>query len=117
MATDQQNAAVKEMIQSFYRFANVLPVWDGEVNERVAEVFGIMLNEAQKCSNAMGWIPTPPGGRASIVWLAMQVSRVISNNYRARLSFTCAREVLRVWGKELQMASMGISARKFPTWA
>jgi hypothetical protein len=37
MASDKEKAAVKEMIQSLYKYANVLPVWDGDVNERVAE--------------------------------------------------------------------------------
>jgi len=56
------------MIQALYRYANVLLVWEGDVNEDVAKVFGIMLAETQKCSSAFGWIPSPPGGQASIAW-------------------------------------------------
>jgi hypothetical protein len=48
------------MIQSLYKLAYI-PAWDGEVNEDVARVFGIMLAETQKCSKAFVWVPTPPG--------------------------------------------------------
>ncbi len=64
MATDAEKAEIKGMIQSLYRYAYVLPVWDGDVNEDVAKVFDMMLTETQKCSSAFGWIPSPPGGQA-----------------------------------------------------
>jgi hypothetical protein len=37
MASDKEKAEVKEMIQSLYKYANVLPVWGGDVDERVME--------------------------------------------------------------------------------
>lgn len=117
MASDKESAEVKEMIQSLYKFANVFPVWDGDMNERVAEAFGVMLGETQKCSNAFGWVPKPPGGRASITWLAMQLGSGLFNHHRSRLSFTCAREVIYKWSRQLEMASMGIAAARLPAWA
>lgn len=116
MATNQDLAEVKEMIQSLYRHANI-PPWEGEVNEEVARVFGIMLFETQKCSSAFGWIPPPPGGRASIGWLMQKLGRGIFNSYKGRLSFTCARAVIFKWKTALDMASLGISAARLPKWA
>lgn len=117
MASEQEIAEVKKMIESFYRFAGVPLPSRFEVNERVAEVFGIMLNETRKCSKAFGWIPTPPGGRATIVWLATQLGRGIFNSYRSRLSFACANGVIYIWGEQLREASVGLTLRRLPAWA
>lgn len=54
MDTDKEKGDIKEMIQSLYRFANILPVWDGEVNDDIAAVFGTMIAETRTCSNAFG---------------------------------------------------------------
>lgn len=117
MPTEQDMMEGMRLIQSFYDFAGV-PLPSGfEVNERVAEVFGIMLNETRKCSKAFGWVPTPPAGPASITWLAMQLGKGVFNSYRSRLSFTCARHVINVWGEQLQMGSLGIASGRLPAWA
>ncbi|TFW33501.1 hypothetical protein [Massilia horti] len=114
---DKEKVEVKEMIQSLYRFANILPVWDGEVNDDVAAVFGTMIAETRACSNAFGWVPKPPGGRASITWLVRQLGRGVFNSYRSQLSFTCARAVIYKWKSALEMASLGVAMRKLPQWA
>jgi len=120
MASEAEKSEVKEMIESFYKFANVPLNWNGEVNERVAEVFGVMLSETRKCSSAFIWIPTPPGGRATIAWLVIQLGRGIFNRYRQQLSFTCARGVIYIiykWGRDLEMAALGLVVTRFPAWA
>ncbi|WP_418647825.1 hypothetical protein ACNQFN_02345 [Thauera butanivorans] len=60
MALEAEKLAVKEMIESFYGFANVSLRWNGEVNERVAEVFGVMLNDYKGTSHIRRW-PVRPG--------------------------------------------------------
>ena len=100
---------VREMIESLYKFADIPINWEIRVNEQVAEVFGKMLDETMKCSKAIGWVPKPPGGRASIAWLVMQLGSGAFNHYRSRMSFVCARSVIYKWGRHLQMASMGLS--------
>ncbi len=117
MASNKEKTEVKEMIQSLYILANVHPVWNGDVNERVAEVFGLMLNETKKCSSAFKSVPRPPGGRASIVWLVTQLGRGIFSHHRSRISITCARSVIYKWNRELEMASMGLVVTRLPTWA
>lgn len=104
------------MIQSLYKLAYI-PAWDGEVNEDVARVFGIMLAETQKCSKAFVWVPTPPGGRASITWLVNRLGRGIFRSHQRKLSFACARAVIYTWGSALNMAAQGIGMSRIPQWA
>jgi hypothetical protein len=117
MATEQEIAEVRHMIESFYQFAGIPVPANLEVNDNVAEIFGIMLNETRRCSRAFVWVPQPPGGRASVVWLAMQLGRGVFNSYRSQLSFTCARFVIASWGKKLEDASYGALNTGLPTWA
>jgi hypothetical protein len=117
MATEQEIAEVRHMIESFYQFAAIPLPNDFEVNESVAAVFGSMLSETRRCSGAFVWVPRPPGGVASIAWLAMQLGRGVFNSYRGQLSFTCAREVIRVWNTPFREASMGLSSTRLPLWA
>lgn len=117
MASEEEKAQLKEMIESFYKYAHVPMTWNLEVNEQVAEVFGIMIKETTKCSKAFGWVPKPPGGRASIIWLVMQLGRGVFNHYMHRISFTCVRGVIYQWGEQLKLASMGLFARRLAKWA
>lgn len=52
MASESQIAEVKAMIRSLYDFARVPLADDFQVNERAAEVFGVILSETRKCSKA-----------------------------------------------------------------
>jgi hypothetical protein len=117
MASESALAEVKRIIESFYQFAAITFPDNLSVNERVAEVFGIMLDETRKCSKAFGWIPTPPGGKASIFWLVSQFGKGLFNHYKSQLSLTCARGVIGKWHTELTLASMGLAVRRLPTWA
>lgn len=117
MATEQEMAEVRHMIESFYEFAAIPLPGNFEVNESVAAVFGAMLNETRSCSRAFVWVPRPPGGKASIAWLAMQLGRGVFNSYRGQLSFACAREVIRVWKTPFLEAVMGLSSVRLPAWA
>ncbi len=108
MTSKKEKAQLKEMIESFYKHAQVPMTWNFEVNEQMAEVFGIMIRETKQCSKAFGWIPTPPGGRASIGWLVMQLGRGVFNHYILQISWTCAMGVINRWGNQLKMASMGL---------
>jgi hypothetical protein len=106
---------VRSIMLSFYRFAGV-PEWRGEMNEEVAAIFGVMLNETQKCSKALGWIPRPPGGKATIVWLATQLGMGVFNATRHRLSPVCAKAAILKWKSALDVAGAGIAARRNTRW-
>jgi hypothetical protein len=118
VATEQELAEVRHMIESFYQFAAIPLPSNFQANEYVAEVFGTMLNRTQRCSRAFAWVPRPPGGRASIAWLAMQLGRGVFDSYRSQLSFTCARAVIASWGRKLQDACYGaVNKAGLPAWA
>lgn len=117
MDMNKEKTDIKAMIQSLYQFANIFPVWNGEVNDDVAAVFGTIIAEIKKCSKAFDWVPKPPNGRASITWLAQQLGRGAFNAYRSQLSFTCARAVIYKWKSALDMASAGVAMRNLPKWA
>ncbi len=116
MASEEDREEVRLMIEALFRLAGVPLIWRGEVNERVAEVFGTMLNETASCSEAFKMVPTPPGGRASIVWLVRQFGRGLFRHYSSRLSATCARAVVHRWRSTLELASMGLARERAPQW-
>lgn len=118
MATEKELAEVRNMIESFYEFAGIRLPNNFTVNEGVAAVFGTMLYETRRCSSAFVWVPQPPGGRASISWLATQLVRGLFNSYRKQLSLSCAREVIRVWRTPLEEAMIGLlsSTWRLPLW-
>ena len=104
------------MIGQFYRLAQ-LPPWDGPVNENVAQVFGAMLTETRRCSDAFAWVRKPPTGRASIAWLALQLGRGIFNSHSAKLSFLCARTVALKWKTQMEMAAYDVALKRVPSHA
>lgn len=116
MGSENEVREVKNMIQSLFRLAE-LGAWEGDVNDDVAEVFGITLSETIKCSDAFKWLPKPPGGRASINWLCIQLGRGIFGAFSTKLSFVCARTVIYKWRRRLDMASAGVAGARMPQWA
>jgi hypothetical protein len=118
MATEEQTESVRQMIGRFYAAGNVKPPTELQINERVAAVFGIMMNEAAKCSDALNLVPRPPLGVASIGWLASQAVRAAFGAARARLSMTCVRKTIANWQSTLVDASNNASGRRIlPRWA
>ncbi len=105
MATAFEKEEVKEIIDAFYKAAG-LSGWNGNVNESVAAVFGVMLCEAKKCSKAMNWIPTPPAGRATISWIVMQLGRKIIQHFKdKKIKLICVRTIIWKWESTLRIAS------------
>jgi hypothetical protein len=105
MASGLDKEHVRHVINEFYvigRSGN----WKLSVNERVAEVFGRMLEEAKKCTKALNWVPRPPGGKATIAWLVKNLTKSVVRSMGDELSVTCVQMVIRNWDRELKMASM-----------
>ncbi|MDH5546207.1 MAG: hypothetical protein OEZ43_11475 [Gammaproteobacteria bacterium] len=117
MADAIQKEELRQMIEAFYRFAGVNPPANLEINESVASVFGSMLQETRKCSDAFKWIPPPPGGRPSIGWLVTNIGKSFIRSLNDKMSFTCARGVIYVWGHHLQRASLLNISMGTPAWA
>jgi hypothetical protein len=108
---DDTAAAVRSMIERFYKVGGVSVPPNLQINEGVAAVFATMLEEAMKCSKAMNFVPVPPMGIPSLKWLGSQARRALFGALIPRLYMTCVRETIRVWGGSLQAASQGVSHR------
>lgn len=54
------------------------------------------------------WVPTPSGGKASVSWIARNFAKSILNRMKDDSSLTCAKRVIQVWDRKLQMAGMGL---------
>lgn len=118
-ATEEQKQQIKELIQDYFHFARVSPTFDGEINDKVAEVFGIMLEETSKCSTVFKLVPGPTGLKPGIVWLATQVAQGAFRNMFSQISVTCARGVIFKFRRSLEMAAMGVALhhRSVSKWA
>lgn len=111
-----EKTQLRELIESFYAFAHIQITWQLEINESVAEIFGVMWSETAKCSRAIGWVPPPPGVRASISWLVIKLGNGMFNHHKAQMSLSCARATIAKWGTQLRLASMGIACFETRPW-
>lgn len=109
---------VRRLIIDFYKFAAIeLSNWNGTVNDGVVNVFTTMYRETVKCSRAFALVPVPPMGPASYAWLATQVGGASFKRIQGKLSQTCARQAISLYGSDLQLAAMGVSSLRFAKWA
>lgn len=112
MLNERDAGEIKEMIRGLYELSGISPVWDGTVNDRVAEIFAIMIFETQKCSRAFAWVPKPSGGKPSPLWLVSNLTNGVFRTHSQKLSVTCARQVILNWGRELELAELGLSYKR-----
>jgi hypothetical protein len=110
---DAAAAAVRSMIERFYKVGGVPVPPNLQINEGVAAVFATMLDQAMKCSKAMNFVPVPPMGIPSLKWLGSQARRAMIGALIPRLYTACVAQTIRVWGGKLQAASQGVSHRHF----
>lgn len=97
----------KEVINAFFKAAGITHGWQGSVNEKVAAVFGTILEETRHCSAALAWVPRPTG-RATISWVAKQLGSSFIREIQGKTSFLCAKTVIYKWRRALDMAAAGI---------
>lgn len=103
---DKQN--LKDAINALYQGAGISAIFDGQVNENVARVFGQLLESIHDCSIAFKWMPKPTGGVATIGWIAINITRSIIEKFRDRRSFSCARVKILQYKTPLHLASIGL---------
>lgn len=99
---------VKDAINAFYKGAGIDLKFTGEVNAKVAEIFGKMVLETQKCTAALKWVPTPTGGKATITWVVKNFTKSAINQLKEEQSLTCARKVILDYKTPLKLASSGV---------
>ena len=113
---DKEN--VRRLIVDFYKFAAIeLSNWNGTVNDGVVSVFTTMYRETVKCSKAFALVPEPPMGPASYFWLSTQLGGASFKRIQGKLSQTCARQAISLYGTDLQLAAMGVSSLRSAKWA
>ena len=99
---------VKEAINAFYKGAGLNIKFTGQVNERVAEIFGKMVFATQQCTTALNWVPRPAGGKATISWIARNFGQSIIRQLGEGQSLTCAKSVVLKYKSTLHLASLGV---------
>lgn len=104
-ASAKDRATVQAVINSYYK-AGGQSGWNREVNKKVARVFGTMLIETKKCSEALSWVPQPTTGPATIKWIAKQLGKSFIKRMRDKTSTTCIKGVIYRWGRRLNRASI-----------
>lgn len=104
----KEQVAVKNAINAFYKGAGLDLRFIGTVTPKVAEVFGKMVLETQKCTTALNWVPRPTGGKATISWVARNFTQRIISQLSDKQSLTCAKVVIRNFRTDIQLASMGL---------
>ncbi|WP_166838559.1 hypothetical protein [Rheinheimera pleomorphica] len=109
MATPQQKQHVRELINTLYHRAGVKAQFRGEINEDVAAVVGQLLTEIGTCSDAFRWVPRPTGGKASILWLAKNITKSVMAELKQKQSVTCMRARILQHKTSLEMAAAGLA--------
>ncbi len=99
---------VKNAINAFYKGAGLDLTFKGNVNNQVAEIFGVMVKEIQRCTTALNWVPVPTGGKATITWIVKNFSQSVLKQLGEKQSLTCAKTVIRNYRTKLALASLGI---------
>ena len=99
---------VKKAINALYKGAGIKAAFNGQVNEQVAEVFGQLLDDIYSCSAALKWVPRPSGGKASIAWIAKNLTQSVVERFKDSQSFLCARARIFQYQTPLRLASLGV---------
>jgi hypothetical protein len=109
MSPEEKVEVVRQMIERFYAIGGIQPPAGLQINEGVAAVFGVMLQEAAKCSEAFNFVPRPPLGVASLFWLGSQAVRAAIGMLWVRLSRPCVVKVALNFRSKLEMASQNVA--------
>ena len=108
MTEQQQKAHVTQLINVLYNRAGITSQFIGEVNEDVAAVVGDLLTDISSCSDAFRWVPKPTGGRATIKWIVLNITRSIMTDLEEKQSITCMRARILQYRTFLDMAAAGL---------
>jgi len=99
---------VRKAINALYEGAGISATFDGQINNQVAQVLGLLLVDIHDCSTALKWVPRPPGSIVSIAWVAKNLTQRIIERFKDSQSFLCARTRILQYQTPLRLASLGI---------
>ena len=103
-----EQISVENAINAFYKGAGLNVKFNGSINNKVAEIFGKMIIETQKCTTALNWVPRPAGGKATISWVAKNFTRSVLRQLEEGQSLTCAKAAVLRFKSPLHLAAMGV---------
>jgi len=98
---------VREIINAIFTVADVKQKFNGEINDRVAQIVGTMTMELKECSDTMNWVPRPPGAKATISWLALNLGKSFIRSLQNKQSYSCTKTVVWRYRRVLIMAGNG----------
>ena len=105
MVTDTQCSELKKIIVIFYEAAG-MPGWEGNINERVADIFSNMLVEAQGYLQDYSWALRPGMSDSIIEDLVNQVDLgMIAKLAEFNQESTCLEFVIEKWDTRLSLAA------------
>ena len=99
---------VREVINAYYKFSRVNKTFTGEVNEKVAKIFGEMLDKTYACDSALSWVPHPAGGKATITWIARNFTRTMVEQLESKSHRVCGTGIIYNYGSLLDAAGRGL---------
>ncbi|KAF7764865.1 hypothetical protein PCIT_b0956 [Pseudoalteromonas citrea] len=103
-----EQKSVENAINAFYKVAGLNIKFNGSINNKVAEIFGKMIIETQKCTTALNWVPRPTGGKATISWVAKNFTRSVLRQLEEGQSLICAKTAVLRFKSPLHLAAMGV---------
>ncbi|PAY01091.1 hypothetical protein CKO50_11800 [Pseudoalteromonas sp. HM-SA03] len=103
-----EEKSVKDAINAFYNGADVDLKFSGEINPRVAEIFGKMIEETRQCTTALKWVPKPTGAKATTGWIAKNFTQSIISQLSEEQSLSCAKKVILNYKSPMKLASLGV---------
>ncbi|ASD69732.1 hypothetical protein [Pseudoalteromonas piscicida] len=103
-----EEKSVKDAINAFYKGAGVDLTSSGEVNAKVAEIFGKMVEETRQCTAALKRMPKPTAAKATIGWIAKNFTQSIISQLSEEQSLSCAKKVILNYKSPMKLASLGV---------
>jgi len=103
----EEQEKVRTAINALYKSAGIHDTFKGDINEQVATVFGELLFDIRKCSDAFLWVPRPTCGVASVGWIAKNFTQSVNHKFKNSQSFVCARTRILQYKSRLAIASIG----------
>ncbi len=104
MLTDAEKRDLTTILEFFYgnhatRF---------KANEKTAQVIWKMLQEAQRCSDAIRFVPLPTATPPGLSYILKNIAKLATRVRTQQLSKNCASGVAFRWTTQLDMAAYGM---------
>lgn len=98
----------REAINALFNAAGIQYRYRGALNDDVAAVYWQIVQEIQRCSSALRWVPRPTG-RPNLQWLTRHFGKQAVTSIKSEeSSITCAKVRLLQYRTSLEAAGLGL---------